>query len=94
MTNIDLEKYQEKMQIESQVDFWSAELNKFPSYPNGLVPDRIRATEKYKYADSNYKKWFSRLRDFNSNLSKIEKKIFADYSWAMSRKARREIDET
>lgn len=32
MTDIDLEKYQEKMQIESQVDFWSAELNKFPSF--------------------------------------------------------------
>lgn len=72
---ITQEQIEESDHLNSMVDYWSAEVNssRFPTYPNGLVVERVRFSEAYQEVERQYNFWFRRLREFNSTLTNKQK---------------------
>lgn len=72
---ITQEQIEESDHLNSRVDYWSAEVNssRFPTYPNGLVVERVRFSEAYQEVERQYNFWFRRLREFNSTLTNKQK---------------------
>ena len=73
---ITQEQIVESEYLNSKVDYWSAEVNssRFPTYPNGLVVERVRFSEEYQEVERQLNFWFRRLREFNSTLTNKQKK--------------------
>ena len=73
---ITQEQIEESEYLNKKVDYWSAEVNnsRFPTYPNGLVVERVRFSEEYQEVERQFNFWFRRLREFNSTLTNKQKK--------------------
>ena len=73
---ITQEQIEESEYLNNKVDYWSAEVNnsRFPTYPNGLVVERVRFSEEYQEVERQLNFWFRRLREFNSTLTNKQKK--------------------
>lgn len=80
MKKTDIEKLiLERSKIESLVDYHSKHLSYFPSYPNGLIPEKIRQSSEYKFHEKEYEKSFQALRKFNERLTNVEKREIRKY---------------
>ena len=73
---ITQEQIEESEYLNKKVDYWSAEVNnsRFPTYPNGLVVERVRFSEEYQEVERQLNFWFRKLREFNSTLTNKQKK--------------------
>ena len=80
MDNLDAASLiKKKSAIELLVKKHSEKLNEFPQFSNGLVPDEVRNTEKYKFHKSEFEKHFKALQEFNGNLTNYQKKEMSKY---------------
>lgn len=74
-----IDKYNMRQHINTKLDYYSSEIDKFPKNSLGMTIDKARELKEFKIADSHCKKWFSRLQEFNKGLSKKEKILLVKY---------------
>ena len=66
-----------RSQLESQIEAVSNELKALPRTSMGLIPDEVRASDRYQRLKSQYDQMFHKLRQINSQLTSNQKRALS-----------------